>query len=186
MSDGVPFPDDLHIVHYPDPVLREKAEPVEQITDELRDLVPKMIDVMEEENGIGLAAPQVGISLRFIVLKHLTGDFLDEDAEPVEPDNAAFINPEIVEREGHITEEEGCLSLPDVRAKIRRSERVTVRAWDLDGREHEIQSEGIIARAWQHEIDHLNGTLIIDKMPPASKIANAKRLRRLEAVYGAR
>lgn len=180
-----PSIEDLHIVHYPDPILREVAKPVEEVTDELREIAEKMVSVMDEERGVGLAAPQVGVSLRLILLKSLVEDF-GEDGPSDGPHDIAFINPVIVARKGYLTEEEGCLSLPEVKAKIRRSERVTVRAWDLDGKEHEIKSEGIIARAWQHEIDHLDGILIVDKMSPASKIGNARKLRRLELDAGER
>ena len=172
--------EELHLIHYPDPRLRQAARPVEKITDEIRAIAERMIVVMHETRGVGLAAPQVGLDIRLIILRSLSGDLTEE---PDAPSGLAFVNPDIITRRGFISEEEGCLSVPDIRAKIRRSEEVTVRTWDLDGEERLITSAGILARAWQHETDHLNGILVIDKMSEAGRMRNAKRLKELEALY---
>lgn len=183
MSDKAASLDDLQILCYPDPRLRQTAQPVEEITDYVSAVAERMIALMHEARGVGLAAPQVGIPIRLIVLRSLETD-METDAEDAPPGGLAFVNPTIVARDGYATEEEGCLSVPDVRSKIRRSVKVTVRAWDLAGKEHEITSEGMAARAWQHELDHLEGILFIDKMSPASKIGNARKLRDLEIARG--
>jgi len=177
-----PSIEELHVIHYPDPRLRQAAKPVEKITDEVRAIADRMITAMYEARGVGLAAPQVGLGIRLIVLKSLSDDLADEPGAHG-PTGVVFMNPVIVSRHGFVTEEEGCLSVPDVHAKIRRSEQVTVRAWELDGAERLITSSGLVARAWQHEIDHLDGILVIDKMTEAARMNNAKRLKELEAVY---
>ncbi|MEW6357891.1 MAG: peptide deformylase [Planctomycetota bacterium] len=182
MGEVAPSIEELHLIHYPDPRLRGVAKTVEEITDEIRAIADRMIDVMHEARGVGLAAPQVGLDIRLIVLKSLNGD-LAETPDGDAPTGVAFVNPVIVSRKGFLSDEEGCLSLPDIRAKIRRSEQVTVRAWDLDGQERLLSASGVVARAWQHEIDHLDGLLIIDKMTEAARINNARRLRELEAVF---
>lgn len=123
--------------------------------------------------GIGLAAPQAGLSIRLVVLD-VTGE---KNGERV------FINPYISEEKGETLEEEGCLSFPDVMGKIIRSQYVKVIAYNLKGEKLEIEAEGLLGRAWQHEIDHLNGCLFIEKMTPASTIANQSKLKELELSY---
>jgi peptide deformylase len=140
---------DIHVLG--SPVLRQKTEPVGEITGEIRTLVADMFETMYAAKGIGLAAPQVGRIIRVAVID-------------VEGDRHTIINPEIVHREGSSRGEEGCLSIPDIYGDVTRDERVIVRALDLDGRQQEIEAEGLLARCLQHEIDHLDGTLFIDHL----------------------
>ncbi len=160
----------LRILAYPDPALAEPARPVEKIDELIKARARRMIELMREANGIGLAAPQIGWPVRLCVLA------LDREAKKAE----VFINPEILGRSGVQREEEGCLSVPDVRCPIQRSLRVKVRATNLEGEKIEMEAEGLLARAWEHEVDHLNGRLIIQRMSPATKLANSRKLRGLE------
>ena len=141
------------IVIYPDPVLRKKAREVKSIDDRVARLAAEMAETMYAAPGIGLAAPQVGVSER-VILVDVTG--------PERKELITLVNPVIVEKEGTVIFEEGCLSLPEVREKVERAARVLVRGYDLDEREREIEAEGLLAIALQHEIDHLNGVLFID------------------------
>lgn len=142
------------IIKYPNPVLSRKAEEIKEITPEIKQLAQDMADVMYEKRGIGLAANQVGECCRLIVVD-VTG--------PEERTDLKFlVNPVIVSREGEVEDEEGCLSVANFRAKVKRSEKVLVKARDLDGNEVEIPAEGIMAVCLQHEIDHLDGILFID------------------------
>jgi len=138
------------IVEMGEPVLREKARPVPKITPNVIKLLENMADTMYDARGVGLAAPQVGVSKRVVVVD--AGDGLIE-----------LINPEIITREGMATDSEGCLSIPGVTGEVQRAARVTVRALDREGREMEYEGEGLLARAFQHEIDHLEGILFVDK-----------------------
>ena len=157
------------IVLHPDPVLRKKARPVERIDGFIKELVADMHRVAREYDGIGLAAPQVGESLRIFVTCPLYG----------EPERV-FINPK-VEASGEVAlGEEGCLSLPDIRAEISRPPLARVTALDLEGNEFTLERDGIWARVWQHEFDHLEGTMIIDRMRPLDRLANRRALRDLE------
>ncbi|MDE3151618.1 MAG: peptide deformylase [Gemmatimonadota bacterium] len=134
-----------------DPILREETIPVTEITDELRTLIDDMFETMHAAKGIGLAAPQVGRRERLTVVD-------------VDGDRFVLINPEIVEREGKAKGEEGCLSIPDVYADVERATRVVVRALDRDGQPFEVEARDLLARCFQHEIDHLFGTLFIDHL----------------------
>jgi peptide deformylase len=141
---------------YPDPVLRKKAAPVKTIDDDLRRLVDDMVDTMYAEPGVGLAAPQIGVSLRLLVTDITVGE---------KPDALiVLVNPKIVSASGRVIEEEGCLSVPDIRAEIPRAESVEIRGWDLEQREVSLKGHGYLARAFQHEMDHLDGILIWDRM----------------------
>ncbi len=146
----------LEILKYPDPRLRQVAKPLEQVTDETRKIVESMAETMYAANGCGLAAPQVGIDSRIFVI--------DAAGEGEPSDLRVFINPEIVKTEGGLTWEEGCLSFPGATEEIRRAERVTVKALDQFGNPFELQADGLLAIAIQHENDHLNGVLMIDKL----------------------
>lgn len=148
----------LDVLQFPDPRLRRRAEPIEKITDELRQLAADMLETMYDEPGIGLAAPQVGQSIRLIVVDT---EWTEENAER-KP--CVFVNPEIVERAGEITWNEGCLSVPDLTADVERAERVVLRALDLEGREIVETAEGLRAVCFQHELDHLDGVLFIDRI----------------------
>ena len=159
----------MEIAIYPNPVLKTKAEPIEDINNEICQIAEEMLDTLYDACGVGLAAPQVGLSIRLVVLD-ITGE-------------RVFINPYIAEERGETLEEEGCLSFPDVLGKIIRSQYVKIIAYNLKGEKLEIEAEGLLSRAWQHEIDHLNGCLFIDKMTPASTIANKTKLKELEQSY---
>ncbi len=159
------------IVIYGDPVLREVAKPIEEIDQEIKDLVSDMVDTIKEANGLGLAAPQVGESRRIFMV--------DLSAVDMTATLKVFINPEIIETEGEIELEEGCLSFPGIYQKITRSAHVKVRATDLDGSQFEIDADGILARAILHEYDHLEGKLFIDRISSIARTMLRGRLRKL-------
>lgn len=137
---------------YPDPVLRQKAKRVPKVDGTVLKLIDDMIDTMHATGGVGLAAPQVGVSLRVAVIE-IPGE-----------ETIALVNPEIVKRSGEIEVTEGCLSLPGYRGDIKRSTKVTVKGLDRQGKEIRIKGEGLLAEALEHEIDHLNGTLYFDRL----------------------
>ncbi|WP_297212530.1 MULTISPECIES: peptide deformylase [Thermodesulfovibrio] len=151
----------LEIRKYPDEILKKKAEKIETLDGNLQRLIEDMIETMYKANGIGLAAPQVGISKRLIIV----------DTSPRQENQSliVLINPEIIQSEGEILSEEGCLSLPGFLTRLKRKERVLVRGTDRKGKEIEIEAEGLLARALQHEIDHLDGTLLIDRISPLKR-----------------
>jgi peptide deformylase len=141
---------------FPDPVLRKKAQRVEKIDGEIKNLVEDMVETMHAAPGVGLAAPQVGVSLRVFVADISVGE--DPDAL------ITLINPEIVSRSETNTIEEGCLSLPGVMSDVKRSDKVVVRGLNLQGEQVEIEAGGLMARVFQHEIDHLDGSLYWDHL----------------------
>lgn len=150
----------MEILKYPDPFLKEKATPVEKIDDEIRKLITGMVETMYRAKGIGLAAPQVGSGKRVIVL-----DVPDDSDRREQGKNLmALVNPEITGSEGKTKYEEGCLSLPGMTADVERYAKVTVRAMDAEGNISVIEAEGLLAIALQHEIDHLDGILFIDRL----------------------
>jgi peptide deformylase len=146
----------LEILKYPHPMLRKRSKEVARVDGEVRKLIHDMRETMYQAGGIGLAACQVGVSQRVIVL----------DVSPMDPQHSFFalINPEIIFEEGEIDHEEGCLSVPDCLEKVRRKERVCVRGLSSEGMEIEVKGDGILAIALQHEIDHINGVLILDRV----------------------
>ncbi|MGH7198648.1 MAG: peptide deformylase [Candidatus Omnitrophota bacterium] len=144
----------LKIVKYPAKVLRTKTKEVERITDEDRRLVKDMIDTMYAENGVGLAANQVGVSKQIFVAS----------VDQVRGKELVFFNPRLVKKEGVLKEFEGCLSMPELYEPVKRARRVWLRAMTLDGRSVEVKAEGLLARIFQHETDHLNGMLFIDRL----------------------
>lgn len=144
---------------YGDPVLREEAAPVEAFDDELERLIDDLIETMYEADGIGLAAPQVGVPLRVFVY-----DIRDPDVGP-----GVLLNPEIVESDGSARDEEGCLSLPGLTEIVERPESIVVRALDRGGHAVEIEAEGLLSRCIQHERDHLDGVLFIDRLSPLKR-----------------
>lgn len=148
----------LEVLQYPDPRLRRRAEPIEKITDDIRQLAADMLETMYDEPGIGLAAPQVGQSIRLVVVDT---DWTEEGASK-KP--CVFVNPEIVSREGKVVWNEGCLSVPDFNADVDRAEKVVLRALDLEGREIVETASGLRAVCFQHELDHLDGYLFIDRI----------------------
>jgi peptide deformylase len=165
--------DRLRIVHYPDPVLRQTCAPIEVFDERTRQIAAKMLWLMREGKGIGLAAPQVGLKLRMFVC-NTTG-------EPA--DDMVCINPELDDLEGAVEMEEGCLSLPNVSIPVRRAQHARIRAYDRDGNPYERRASDLLARVWQHENDHLDGHLIVDYMSDASRIANRRALRQLQDDY---
>lgn len=168
--------EDLQIILYPDPRLRKVSQPVEIFDDSLKALAVRMFQLMREHKGVGLAAPQVGQNFRMFVMNH-TGDPLDD---------RVIINPELTEAEGSEEGEEGCLSLPGVNANIVRDKTLRLRGRELDGKEIDQLASGYLARVWQHETDHLNGTLITDRMGAVAKMASRKKLKELEEQFATR
>ena len=164
------------ILHYPDPRLREVAEPVDEVTDEIKKLAEDLAETMYAAPGVGLAAPQVGLRKRILVLNP-TGK-----AE----DDLVLVNPTIVERSGSPTVmEEGCLSFPGIYAEIERPENCTVRAFDPKGEPLEAEYGGFVSRIIQHEYDHLEGILLVDRMSPGDKLRNKAALEELIDRYKA-
>lgn len=148
----------MNLVYYPHEVLRATAEPVGGITAELRDILHEMVEIMERNRGVGLAAPQVGLAQRFFVVKL-------EDQEPL-----FFINPELTATSHETTVyEEGCLSLPGIWAEVRRPAAIGIQALNLRGRPFRIDADGFLARVIQHELDHLNGVLFTDHLSEARR-----------------
>lgn len=158
---------------YPDPVLKQRAAPVTAVDDSIRVLTADMFAIMRDEEGLGLAAPQVGRSIRV---------FVTEEHEQHPP--RVFVNPVIVAADGAVgLRDEGCLSLPGVRVGVRRPARVVMRATDLDGHEFEVEDAGLMGRCWLHEHDHLEGRLITDWMSPIDRLSARRTLRELEVAY---
>jgi len=160
----------LKIVQFPDPVLKEVARTVGTVTDEIRTLIRDMVDTMYDAPGIGLAAPQVGVSLRVIVVDVA---WREKDRSP-----RAYLNPEIVASSGRLKFEEGCLSVPDYQAEVDRASRVVLRALDVDGKPLEVEAEGLLAVCFQHEVDHLNGKLFIDRLSALKRGLYVKRRKK--------
>jgi peptide deformylase len=159
------------IVKYPEKVLETKAPPVTKFDATLSRLVDDMFESMYEAKGIGLAAPQIGISQRLTVI--------DLSFQEKPEDKLVLINPEIIEREGKQYEEEGCLSLPDIRDKVRRDARVIVRAQDQHGAWFEREGTELLSRAMQHEIDHLDGILFITRLSRLKRDLTLRKIRKL-------
>jgi len=158
------------VVLYPSPVLRKKCKKVTLFDSIIRSIIDSMFVKLKEFRGIGLSAPQIGLEQRFFVC-NITGK-----AE----DNMVFINPEIIERRRWTEDVERCLSLPNVEVSCKRSKICRIKAFDVNDKEFEIETEGLLARMIQHECDHLDGCLIIDKMDDIDKIRNKKFIRFLE------
>ncbi|PYJ66174.1 MAG: peptide deformylase [Verrucomicrobia bacterium] len=177
----------LQILEYGDPILRAKGKPIENVNDRIRELAANMIETMHASNGVGLAAQQIGEALQLTVLDvSLVEDrpsTLKLDGEEVDPKSAmplVLINPEIELRGATEVGVEGCLSFPEITGDIERAKSVIVRAQALEGGTIEIEASGFLARAIQHEGDHLNGILFIDRMNSAAKAALSSRLKRLQ------
>ena len=151
----------LNICKYPDPVLRQKAKPIDNVDGKIRKLIDDMVETMYDAPGIGLAANQVGKLLRLVVIDLQKPDY--------EQGLVVLVNPEIVSAEGEIVYEEGCLSVPEFFANVKRYDEVTVRAVDRDEKPVEIRASGLLAVVLQHEIDHLEGRLFIDKIGSVSR-----------------
>jgi peptide deformylase len=147
------------VLTFPDERLRTVATPVEEVNEEIRTLVDDMFDTMKDEKGIGLAASQIDVHIRVVVM-----DVSDEQNEP-----RVFINPEITKMDGTTISEEGCLSVPNNYAKVERAEKVTVKALDRDGKPFELEADGLLAICIQHELDHLKGKLLVDYLSPLKR-----------------
>ena len=160
----------LEILKYPHPTLKKRSETVSRIDEDVRKLIHDMRETMHAAGGIGLAACQVGVSRRVIVL----------DVGPMDPQHSFFalINPEIVSGEGEIDHEEGCLSVPEYLEKIKRKEKVCVKGFSPEGKGIEIMGDGILAIALQHEIDHTNGILILDRVSRLKREIYRNRLKK--------
>jgi peptide deformylase len=165
--------DKCKITRYPAEVLKGGVKRIEKIDDEIRALAEKMKDVMVEQKGVGLAAPQIGVALAIFVI---SVDGTKEHAK-------VYINPEISPSGEAEVCEEGCLSVPGIWAKIKRHTRCTAKATDLEGKEFVEEGEGLLARAFQHENDHLDGRLIVDRLGTAARIAVRGRLKELKDIY---
>ncbi len=160
------------IVYYPDPVLAKKAKEIEEITPELKELVDDMIVAMYKYDGIGLAAPQVGESIRLVVVD-ITGPKIKEDLR-------VMLNPVITASEGKVETQEGCLSVREYRAKVKRAEFVTVEYMDMDGKQQTVEADDLLAICLQHEIDHLNGVLFIDHISRLKRTFYDKKVKKWE------
>lgn len=158
------------ILSYPDPELKKKSLPVTVINDKLRELVNDMAETMYDAPGVGLAAPQIGVHQRVIVI--------DVAGKDEAPDLIVAINPVIIHADGEVYEEEGCLSVPKYAANVRRHAMVVVKALNLDGEEVSWKAEGLLAIAFQHEIDHLDGILFIDHISPLKRDIFRRKYRR--------
>lgn len=167
-------PSTLRIVYYPHPVLLRPAEEIAEITDEVKAVARRMLDLMHQVSGVGLAAPQVALPWRLFVA-NATGD---------PGDDVVFINPVLLHPGRELEDaEEGCLSLPGIRGVIRRPQSMTIRALDWEGRAIETSSDGLSARIWQHETDHLDGIMIMQRMTGVDRLANRRVLKSLESDF---
>ncbi len=176
----------LPIVRYPEPVLRAKCRNITEVTPEIRQLAADMIETMKAANGVGLAAPQVAaeVQLAVIDVSHNPSciTFLRINGQRVDMPKhmpVIFLNPRLELGKDKVTDEEGCLSFPRLRGDIRRSEEVRVTFETLEGETQTWETDGLLARAFQHEIDHLNGVLFIDRMSAAAKVGLKRKLGRL-------
>jgi peptide deformylase len=167
--------DPLHIIFYPDPRLKRVSKKITAFDEKLGDLVKRMFELMREAKGVGLAAPQVGLNIRLFISNH-TGD---------PKDDRVYVNPELSEADGNDAGEEGCLSLPGLHVQVDRAKSVHIKAHDLNGKVFEQTETGYLPRIWQHELDHLNGTLLIDRMGITAQMENRKLLKELEDKYAA-
>lgn len=162
----------LKIVKYPEPVLSQPGEPVTEFDAKLKKLVDDMFETMYASQGIGLAAPQVAVSKRVTIVD------LSQGKDPAQ--KLVLINPEVIFREGKQYEEEGCLSFPEIREKVQRASKVRVRAQDLKGKWFEMDGEELLSRAFQHEIDHLDGMLFIFRMSSLKRDLVLRKIRKMQ------
>jgi peptide deformylase len=160
------------VVKWPDPVLAKRGAEVTVFDDALKTLVDEMFESMYIAQGIGLAAPQIAISKRITVI--------DVSFKKNPEDKLALINPQVIEAEGKQVEEEGCLSLPEIREKVARAAKVKVKAQDVTGKWFEVEGEELLARALQHEIDHLDGVLFIDRISRLKRELVLRKIRKLQ------
>jgi len=166
----------VQIVKYPHPTLRHKSKPLRRVDGELKKIIGEMFELMYEQRGIGLAANQVDLPYRLLVI-NVTGEAAAKDEELV------FINPVITQRKGSVEDREGCLSFPETFAPVIRPEKITVNAYSPNGEEFSYDLDGLYARAVQHEADHLDGVLFIDRLSPANQLAVKEDLAALEREF---
>lgn len=167
--------ENLSIIHWPDPRLKQPSKPVERFDDKLRLLANRMLELMKQSKGVGLAAPQVGVNLRLFVMNP-TGQELDD---------RVLVNPVLSEGDGLEEQDEGCLSLPGLTVSVERFRTLRLTAKTVDGNPIDEVQTGYLARIWQHELDHLNGTLLTDRMGPVARLANRRLLKKLEEEFKA-
>jgi peptide deformylase len=172
-------PVSLDIIQYPHPTLRHRSRPLKKVDAELRRIVAEMFELMYEQEGVGLAANQVDLPYRFF-LANQEGDPAVKDGEFV------FINPVLRKGHGQVEDEEGCLSIPDVRAPVVRKETIEIEAYDLKGNQIHLVAEGLMARILQHETDHIDGTLFIDRLSPTHLAAVREKLAEFELAFDSR
>jgi len=165
----------LEIIHYPHPTLRHTSRPIQRVDDELRDIIRHMFPLMYEARGVGLAANQIDLPLRVFIT--------NLEVEPEEGEERVFINPVISQTKGIIEQEEGCLSIPGVLGPVVRQEKITVEAYDLTGEAFCSEVEGLFARGVQHEVDHLDGKLFIDRLAPGQAAELREALEEFEIDY---
>lgn len=183
----------LPIVLYGNPVLRKKCPPVTEITDEIRTLAKDMLETMHDAHGVGLAGPQVARAIQMAVIElppqnaeKPNTTFVKLDGVEKHPDElgpVVFFNPKLELHRERADGEEGCLSIPGLRSDVRRSATVTVTYMGLDGAIHTIECDGLLARAFQHEIDHLNGILFTDRLSAAAKLGAGRKLKRMQTEW---
>ncbi|NBR04572.1 MAG: peptide deformylase [Planctomycetes bacterium] len=166
----------MKIVHYPHPALRFQAKPISSIDKKIKLQIGEMFDLMYEAKGLGLAATQVALPFQLLVM-NVSGDPDKKEHEFV------YINPTLVERKGTMDGEEGCLSFPGLFQKVRRAKTVKIQAYNLLGEKVEVVASDLASRAWQHEIDHLNGVLFVDKLGIIGKLASRGALKELEEEF---
>jgi peptide deformylase len=165
--------EDLKIILYPDPRLKKMSAPVTAFDERLRLLAARMFELMRDAKGVGLAAPQVGENIRMFVMNATQ-----------EPDNdRVYVNPVLSDPDGEEEQEEGCLSLPGIHVNVARSTQLRMQAQDLDGNPIDEVATGFIARVWQHEFDHLNGTMLTDRMGPVARMTHRRVLSELKEQY---
>jgi peptide deformylase len=165
----------LRIVKYPHPVLRHKSKPLRRVDGELKNIVREMFDLMYQQKGIGLAANQVDLPYRFFII--------NPEGDPAKGQEYVFLNPVISKRWGTAESEEGCLSFPEIYAPVKRSEKLVISAYNLAGEELNFELNGLLARAIQHEYDHLDGVLFIDRLTPTGLLSVKQALMDLELQF---
>jgi peptide deformylase len=163
------------VVTYGNPFLKRRAREIKEIDASVKKLAEEMFETLERSRGVGLAAPQVGVPLRLIVLS-----IPNEDGTRWK---CAIVNPELVSKNGKMTSEEGCLSIPGIYEEISRAEEVEVKGLDLEGKEIRVKGKGLLAKAVQHELDHIDGVLIVDRLSAIKRHVLQRRLRKIEESY---
>jgi peptide deformylase len=165
----------LRIIKYPHPALRHKSKPLRRVDEQLKTLVREMFDLMYEQKGVGLAANQVDLPYRFFII--------NTEGDPEKGEEHVFLNPVIVKRSGTVEAEEGCLSFPEIYAPVKRSAKIVISAYNLAGEEINYELDGLLGRAAQHEYDHLDGVLFIDRLTPTGLLTVKEALADLERQF---